>query len=532
MSISHAEIFGGKPDLAAAAAVAEIQALLMALRGVTSLAAMVRLTLTSLKALGLVLLGHVIEERDEKFRRSRCTVTCCNCGASMKRCKNIRQVSRYTLLGRLTYGRCDYHCMGCGARHYPQDDELQVPKNLRGHSLEFASELALLCVVVPFGKGCELFERLAGFAVSTQLARALTFEVGTRLFAAEMDKARHLWGQRFVSPEIFEPPPAKLRGIDRHERVYVMMDNSKVGIQNGKRGRKAPKLKTLAKQAKEARRKAARAAKRQKNGPVAPEATNNDLEDLVAKDGSWRDVRALLIFREEDLTQTSKTRREICHRRVVAHVGSKEEWTQLVHMAFHEEGVYTAREVVVVADGGGGIWELIAELLPSTSSRKVVEILDWYHAASHLWEVGRTLKGCKTPQERKRCAAWVHTLLDYLADGMVANVIQRLAKLKPSKGAATDVVRKCLNYFRTHRTRMRYQWCRAKGMLIGSGAIESVHAWVIQARCRLPGMRWSERGINAMLRLRCSWASGRWDEDFASAANQSEPTPRQINAAA
>ncbi|OGQ79333.1 MAG: hypothetical protein A2289_06940 [Deltaproteobacteria bacterium RIFOXYA12_FULL_58_15] len=42
-----------------------------------------------------------------------------------------------------------------------------------------------------------------------------------------------------------------------------------------------------------------------------------------------------------------------------------------------------AREVVVVANGGNGIWELIAELLPSTSSRRVVEILDWYHAASH-----------------------------------------------------------------------------------------------------------------------------------------------------
>ena len=171
-----------------------------------------------------------------------------------------------------------------------------------------------------------------------------------------------------------------------------------------------------------------------------------------------------------------------------------------MHMAFHEEGVYTAQEVFIVADGGGGIWELIEALLPTTPSRKVVEILDWYHAASHLWEVGRTLKGCKTPQERKRCAAWVKTLLDYLAEGKVANVIQRLAKLRLRKAAA-DVVRKCLNYFRTHRTRMRYQWCRTRGMLIGSGAIESVHAWVIQARCRLPGMGWHQRNAATALFL-------------------------------
>ncbi len=531
MPISHAEISDSNPDLPAAV-VTELQCLLVELRELSSLAKLVKATLSRMHTIGILLLRHVIEERDGNFRRSRCAVACPECPGTMKRSKNLRKICRYTLLGRLSYRRCGYQCLRCGVRRFPLDAELDVPKNLHGHSLEFASELALLCVVVPFGKGCELFRRLAGFAVSTRLARALTFEIGTRLFTSEMENAKQLWQHRFNAPERFEPPPAVLRQIDRHKRVYVMMDNSKIGLQNGKRGRKAPKTKTLLKQAQQQRRKAARAAKRGKGGPQAPATVNTDLADLVKGDGSWRDVRALIIFREDDLAQVSKTRREITHRRVVAHVGSKEEWTQLVHMAFHEEGVYTAHEVVVVADGGGGIWELIAELLPSVPSRKVIEILDWYHAASHLWEVGRALKGCTTPQERKRCAAWVHTLLDYLAEGKTANVIQRLAKLKGLKGAAAEIVRKCLNYFRTHRHRMRYQWCRSKGMLIGSGAIESVHAWVIQARCRLPGMRWSEAGINAMLRLRCSWASGRWDEDFASAANSVDPPVRQIKAAA
>jgi hypothetical protein len=50
---------------------------------------------------------------------------------------------------------------------------------------------------------------------------------------------------------------------------------------------------------------------------------------------------------------------------------------------------------------------------------------------------------------------------------------------------------------------------RKAGMTIGSGAIESVHKWVIQARCKQAGMVWSEQGVNAILRLRCVWASGR-----------------------
>ena len=42
-----------------------------------------------------------------------------------------------------------------------------------------------------------------------------------------------------------------------------------------------------------------------------------------------------------------------------------------------------------------------------------------------------------------------------------------------------------------------------------------MHKWVIQARCKQAGMAWSEQGVNAMLRLRCVWASGRWDEIVA-----------------
>jgi len=533
MRVLHTENGGSKADLPTAV-VFELQALMGQLGKISSLAKMVAATLCCVRRVGVLMVQQAVEGRDEKFQRSESSVICAKaeCKTPMRRTKNLRGVRRYTLLGAIRYRRIGYRCPRCDERCFPVDAEIGVSEGLHGHSSEFASGLVLLCVVVPFGKGCELFGRLAGLCISTHLARALTFDIGTRLFAAQMKNAEHLWNQRSEQPEIFEPPPYELRKVGRHKRVYVMTDNSKVGLQNGKRGRKAPRLKALLKQAQHERRQAARVRKRLINGPAASPTANTDLESLLDDDGSWRDVRALLIFREQDLAQVSKKRREIVRRRVVAHLGTKEEWAQLVHMAFHEEGVYTAHEVVVIADGGSGIWELIAELLPTTTSRRVIEVLDWYHAASHLWAVGRTLKGCKTPQERARCAAWVRSLLDYMADGKVANVIQRLTKLKGLLGASAEAVRKCLKYFIAHRTRMRYAWCRNNGMLIGSGAIESVHAWVIQARCRLPGMRWSEAGINAMLRLRCSWASGRWDEDFASAANVADQPPLHFKAAA
>ena len=97
---------------------------------------------------------------------------------------------------------------------------------------------------------------------------------------------------------------------------------------------------------------------------------------------------------------------------------------------------------------------------------------------------------------------------------------------------ACDEVRKCIEYFDEHKKRMHYASFKKRGPRIGSGAVESLHAWVIQARCRLPGMRWSAAGVNAMLRLRCSWASRRFDVDFDLAAHPAPSTPQDLEAAA
>lgn len=505
---------------------ATLAALAARVQAASSLTALVMAVLTGLRDVGRTLVAQELERRDQPFRGRQVAVTCPDpaCGGVMQRCKNLKPVGRYTLLGKVRYRRCSYRCPRCGRHRCPLDESLSLAAALRGHSDEFASTVVLLCTLMPFGKGCELFERLCGFAISTRLACALTMGIGTRLYREELQRAEQLWRERVEQPEKFEPPPAVVRSLpNRRRRVYVMTDNSKVGVQPGKRGRGAPKLRTLRKLVQEARRKAARLAKRQKLGAATPPAMTAAEAAAAAADWadeSWRDVRALLIFSEDDLALCSKKRRQILHRRVLAHVGTKEEWRKLFHLALHEEGVYTAEEVVVIADGGNGIWELIDELLPSTSTRRVIEILDWYHAASHLWAVGRALKGCKTEAERKACAAWVGPLLDYLSDGKVANVLQRLGKIQHATASAMEVIRKCAEYFDKHRARMRYAVYRERGLLIGSGAMESVHAWVIQPRCRLPGMRWSVDGANAMLRLRCSWASGRWDEAFSRAAHQ------------
>lgn len=504
------------------------------IRASSSLAEMATAVLSGVRTLGRVVLREMLHERDKPYRQQKVAVVCPSCRqVATKKGRKLHAKKRFTLLGKISYNRCQYRCVPCTKNFFPLDESLALTASLRGHDDGFANALVLLCTLMPFGKGCELFERCYGFAVSTHLARTLSFMIGRRMYERDMRRADELWRLRLERPELFEPPPAQLRQSKRLKRVYVMEDSSKIGIQQGKRGRKAPRKKTLHKMALHAKGKAIRMAKRKNANPEELQSLADEMSDLLQeKEGSWRDIRALLIFTEDDLAQVSKGRREILKRRVLGHVGSKEEWIRLVHMALHEEGVYTAEEVVIVADGGPGIWELFTELLPSTSERKVFQILDWYHAVQKLWAVGRALKGHKTEAQRKACAQWVKTLVDYLAEGKVSNVLQRLKKIKNASGAGRDALRKGIAYFETHRHRMHYKDFRNRNMAIGSGAMESIHAWVFQPRCRLPGMRWSLQGANAMIRLRCAWASGRWDDDFATAANAPPPKIHDLKLAA
>jgi hypothetical protein len=451
--------------------------------------------LQGVRQVGLEIIRMSLEHQDERYQNEEVEVSCSACGGKCKKCSGLRSHQRFTLLGKVTYWRCRYRCPKCDRRFSPLDDQLGLDERHRGHSREFVCELVLLCTVVPFEKGGELFARAYGFAVSHPLAWKLSLAMGQSLYDREMKEAEKLWGERERCPEKFALLPAQLRQVSRARRIYIMMDNSKVGIQDGKRGRHAPK--------------------RPADAAAEP----------------WRDVRALLIFCEDDHVRGIPGKRgRILKRRVVAHIGTQEEWYRLVHKAFFEEGVYWAHEVVVIADGGSGIWNLVDTLLPVGSTPKVVQILDWYHAAEHIWKVGKLLKG--TDANGKATAAacsWVKGLLDYLADGQVSNVLQRLQKIRGGTAEAREELRKLINYIEEHRHRMRYGQYRKEKMLIGSGAVESAHKWVIQARCKLPGMRWSVRGANAMLRLRCAWASGRWDEIFGLVTGDNDEPPQQLS---
>jgi hypothetical protein len=164
-------------------------------------------------------------------------------------------------------------------------------------------------------------------------------------------------------------------------------------------------------------------------------------------------------------------------------------------------GLARLRRVVVLGDGARWIWALAAEHFGAR-----VEIVDYYHAAQHLWDVARALH----PDDPARAAAWAAPLARRLRDDGVAPILDALAAAAAPPGApAADLLRRARAFFRANATRMAYPDFRAAGLPIGSGAVESAARHVIQLRMKRPGMRWADHGGRAIAALRAAMRSGR-----------------------
>jgi hypothetical protein len=164
-------------------------------------------------------------------------------------------------------------------------------------------------------------------------------------------------------------------------------------------------------------------------------------------------------------------------------------------------GLARLRRVLVLGDGARWIWALAAEHFGDR-----VEIVDFYHASQHLWEVARAL----FPDDPAAQAAWARPLSRRLRDEGITPILDVLATVTAPTGTpAADVLRRERAFVRTNADRMAYPAFTAQGFPIGSGAVESAARHVIQLRMKRPGMRWSDAGGRAISSLRATVRSQR-----------------------
>jgi hypothetical protein len=168
-------------------------------------------------------------------------------------------------------------------------------------------------------------------------------------------------------------------------------------------------------------------------------------------------------------------------------------------------GLEKARTVVCVSDGALWIWNLMFMCFAYR-----VEILDWWHAVQRLWTIANARLA---PDAAK---AWVAAQQQCLALTDLRHVIHQVRLLYPRGAPLPDEVRQAVAYLFSNRRRMRYRLFRQAGYPIGSGTVESACKVVVQQRMKQAGMRWSRKGAQAMLALRCTLLSDRWQQEWPS----------------
>jgi hypothetical protein len=162
-----------------------------------------------------------------------------------------------------------------------------------------------------------------------------------------------------------------------------------------------------------------------------------------------------------------------------------------------------ALRVVKVADGAPDNWSYLGELLPFGE-----EVLDFYHAATHLGDALRAAYGEATPQYQARFATLREVLRD--APEGAETIIGVLCRLR-TRFAHRQAIHKALAYFREHRHRMHYSALRAQNLPIGSGVVEAACKTLVSQRLKRAGMRWRTAGGQAILTFRALCQSDRFE---------------------
>jgi hypothetical protein len=185
----------------------------------------------------------------------------------------------------------------------------------------------------------------------------------------------------------------------------------------------------------------------------------------------------------------------------VAHLGGPEVFGQLLWAEARRRNWTQVRETVALGDGALWIWNLVGEHF--YDSRQVV---DWYHAATHLRQAANALKGEHTPEAQRWFKAYDTQLFEGHAD-QIAVILRDSAK---SNRKIAEVLRREAGYFDDNQRRMQYQQVREEGLPMGSGMVESACK---QFRARLvgPGMRWSRSGAERMLPIRAAVMNRNFD---------------------
>ena len=394
---------------------------------------------------------------------------CAGCG------KRMRYVGREsspveTALGRVTVAMGRYSCAACGAGSRPRERALDIVGSMTPAARRLASLAGSSC---SYAEADRLLAELAGVNYGAKRIERATRAVGEDL---ETRRAAALSGSATVLGDApgagaFAPPARK--PLKEGEVLCVALDGTGVPARPeetaGRPGRDAAAART-------------REAKVGALWLAEPDGAGG--RRTVA--GSVRYFAAVESAADDAGGDSPVARRLL---RELAALGR------------------APRDVgVCLGDGADWLRRLYAEWFPNA-----VRIVDFFHAAEHLWAAARA----RYDPDGARTKRWATRLCRLLAAGRAGDVLAAL------RGAGGECER-AAGYVAARRGQMRYGEYLAHGLPIGSGRVEAACKTVVGRRMKGAGMRWSVAGANPVLQVRCAhlsgWFGDYWDDRLASAA--------------
>ena len=159
--------------------------------------------------------------------------------------------------------------------------------------------------------------------------------------------------------------------------------------------------------------------------------------------------------------------------------------------AEHGTSVFDARRIVIVSDGAPWIENTADRVF---GRRNPTYILDQFRSLEHLRAAVRAMEPDPAQDVRRR-----ERLTSLILAGKVEPVIREASR----HAKRHEEVSKRVGYFRGDLHRLHHGECRAKGMPVGSGAIEGVCKSVICGRMKLGSDRWLLDGVDNTMALKC-----------------------------
>jgi hypothetical protein len=366
----------------------------------------------------------------------------CRCGHHAQY-QEIRSKPILTIVGPVRIARPYYLCSQCHVGQFPVDVELDI------ENTEFCPGVrrmqALVGQEAPFDHGREQMQLLAGLEVTTKSVERTAEAIGADIAQREQGEIQK--ALQLDLPVIAgEPMPI----------LYVQMDGTGVPV---------VKKET---------------AGRQGKTEGQPAHTREAKLGCVFTQTTW-DKEGYAIRDPDSTTYTGALETAVEFGKRIYREALKRGWSR-------------AKKKVVIGDGAEWIWNLVAEHFPGA-----IQIVDFYHACQHLWEVARRLH----PNNEGSQKTWMKIHQKLLEKGKIEKLVLSLRSIDAENPDVAEKIRTEADYFARNAERMRYPQFRHQHLFVGSGVIEAGCKTVIGSRLKRSGMFWTVRGANAILALRC-----------------------------